>query len=143
MGALIVGIWGRYIGGRGVNIVIIGGSLIGVIVALLQGYEVLICGCTTYITIGEWVRIGEVEVYWGLQLDKWSSIMVLVVLPISTVIQGYSIGYMRGDKHRGRFMYYLGLFTGLMVVLVTADNYLQLFVGWEGVGLCSYLLIGY
>ncbi len=129
MGAVIVGILGRYIGGKGINIVILLGTLIGVIVAILQGYEVLLCGATTYISIGEWVKIGEVEVYWGIQLDKISSIMVLVVLPVSMVIQGYSIGYMGGDKHRGRFMLYMGLFTALMVILVTADNYLQLFIG--------------
>ena len=129
MGAVIVGILGRYIGGKGINIVILLGTLIGVIVAILQGYEVLLCGATTYISIGEWVKIGEVEVYWGIQLDKISSIMVLVVLPVSMVIQGYSIGYRGGDKHRGRFMLYMGLFTALMVILVTADNYLQLFIG--------------
>lgn len=129
MGALIVGLLGRYIGGKGVNIVIMGGSLIGVIVGLLQGYEVILCGAATYISLGEWVNIGEVVVKGGIQLDKISSIMVIVVLPIATIIQGYSIGYMGDDKHKGRFMCYLGLFTGLMVILVTADNYLQLFVG--------------
>ena len=143
MGAIIVGLLGRYIGRRGISVVVLVSSLIGVLVGLLVGYEVVLCGATVYITIGEWVRIGDIVVKWGVQIDKISSIMVLVVLPISTIIQGYSLGYMQGDKHKGRFMFYLCLFTGLMVVLVTADNYIQLFIGWEGVGLCSYLLIGY
>ena len=143
MGAVLGGVMGRRLGGVGVIVTVIVGSMVGVMVSLLQGYEVLLCGASTYVELGDWVRVGVLEVRWGMQVDRVIIVMVLVVIPVATVIEVYALGYMGGDKHVGRFMTYMGLFTGLMVVLVTADNYMEMFVGWEGVGLCSYLLIGY
>lgn len=79
----------------------------------------------------------------GLQIDVISSVMLIVVTSVSSLVHIYSTGYMKGDPHVPRFMAYLSLFTFLMIVLVTSDNYLQLFIGWEGVGVCSYLLINF
>ena len=93
--------------------------------------------------IFNWISSGNFNVNWSINIDPLSSIMLVVVSLISSLIHFYSIGYMEHDPHKPRFMAYLSLFTFSMLVLVTADNFLQLFFGWEGVGLCSYLLIGF
>jgi len=81
--------------------------------------------------------------YWGFYFDPLTSVMLVIITLISTLVHFYSVSYMSEDPHIIRFMSYLSLFTFFMVILVTADNFLQLFVGWEGVGLCSYLLINF
>lgn len=78
-----------------------------------------------------------------MQFDGLTAVMLIVVTGVSSLVHIYSTGYMGEDPHVPRFMSYLSLFTFLMIVLVTSDNYVQLFVGWEGVGLCSYLLINF
>ncbi len=93
--------------------------------------------------IYEWVNSGNFVANWSVNIDPLSSIMLVVVSSISFLVHFYSIGYMRHDPHKPRFMSYLSLFTFSMMVLVVSDNFLQLFFGWEGVGLCSYLLIGF
>lgn len=90
-----------------------------------------------------WMQVEFFEVSWGLQLDSLSLVMMSVVAFVSLMVHIYSVGYMKGDPGVPRFMAYLSLFTFFMLTLVTAPNLLQLFFGWEGVGLCSYLLIGY
>src|SRR5437660_10150 len=90
-----------------------------------------------------WIVAGGVDVDWSLRLDTLSGVMMLVVSVVSAMVHIYSIGYMHGDPGIPRFMAYLSLFTFFMLALVTANNFVQLFFGWEGVGLCSYLLIGY
>ena len=90
-----------------------------------------------------WIHSGTLEVDWTIRVDPLSGIMMFVVSTVSTLIHIYSIGYMSHDPHVPRFMSYLSLFTFFMLALVTADNFLQLFFGWEGVGLVSYLLIGF
>ncbi len=90
-----------------------------------------------------WIDSGAMEVSWAIKLDTLSTVMLLMVTVVSTVIHVYSIGYMHHDTSIPRFMCYLSLFTFFMLMLVTADNLVQLFFGWEGVGLCSYLLIGF
>ncbi len=90
-----------------------------------------------------WIDSGAMEVSWAIKLDTLSAVMVFMVTVVSTVIHVYSIGYMHHDTSIPRFMCYLSLFTFFMLMLVTADNLVQLFFGWEGVGLCSYLLIGF
>lgn len=90
-----------------------------------------------------WIQVEFFEVSWGLQLDSLSLVMVAIVTFVSFMVHVYSIGYMKGDPGIPRFMAYLSLFTFFMLALVTAPNLLQLFFGWEGVGLCSYLLIGF
>ena len=93
--------------------------------------------------IFEWITSGEFTANWSINIDPLSSIMLVVVTFVSALVHIYSIGYMSHDPHKPRFMSYLSLFTFSMLALVVSDNFLQLFFGWEGVGLCSYLLIGF
>ena len=93
--------------------------------------------------IFEWISSGSFNANWSINIDPLSSVMLVVVTFISALVHIYSIGYMSHDPHKPRFMSYLSLFTFSMLALVVSDNFLQLFFGWEGVGLCSYLLIGF
>jgi NADH-quinone oxidoreductase subunit L len=95
------------------------------------------------VTLFPWIISGELKVDWGLRIDTLTAVMLVVVTTISAFVHLYSIGYMEEDPHRPRFFSYLSLFTFAMLMLVTADNLVQLFFGWEGVGLMSYLLIGF
>ncbi len=95
------------------------------------------------VTLFPWIISGELKVDWGLRIDTLTAVMFVVVTTISAFVHLYSIGYMEEDPHRPRFFSYLSLFTFAMLMLVTADNLVQLFFGWEGVGLMSYLLIGF
>lgn len=90
-----------------------------------------------------WIHVDSFKVTWGLQIDSLSLVMMIIVTFISLLVHVYSVGYMKGDPGVPRYMAYLSLFTFFMLTLVTAPNLLQMFFGWEGVGLCSYLLIGY
>ena len=93
--------------------------------------------------LASWITSGDFTANWTLRVDALTSVMLVVVTWVSAVVHLYSIGYMSHDSHRQRFMAYLSLFTFFMLMLVTSDNLVQLFLGWEGVGLCSYLLIGF
>ncbi|YP_001031202.1 NADH dehydrogenase subunit 5 (mitochondrion) [Amphimedon queenslandica] len=141
--AIISGLWGRKIGTRGA------GRLTSTCIILCWGvsciilYEVCLNGAATYIQLWKWFDFELLTVSFGLQIDVISSVMLIVVTSVSLLVHIYSTGYMKGDPHVPRFMAYLSLFTFLMIVLVTSDNYLQLFIGWEGVGVCSYLLINF
>ena len=90
-----------------------------------------------------WIISGDLKVDWALRIDTLTAVMLVVVTTVSAFVHLYSIGYMEEDPHRPRFFSYLSLFTFAMLMLVTADNLVQLFFGWEGVGLASYLLIGF
>lgn len=90
-----------------------------------------------------WILSGDLQVYWTLRVDTLTAVMLVVVTTVSSLVHLYSIGYMDEDPYRPRFFGYLSLFTFAMLMLVTADNLVQLFFGWEGVGLASYLLIGF
>src|SRR6478672_2751036 len=90
-----------------------------------------------------WIYSADLKVDWGIRVDTLTAVMLVVVTSISAFVHLYSIGYMNDDPHRPRFFTYLSLFTLAMLMLVTADNLVQLFFGWEGVGLMSYLLIGF
>lgn len=93
--------------------------------------------------ITKWINVDSVSINWSIYVDQLTAIMFLLVTFVSSVVHIYSLGYMKDDKNLPKFLSYLSLFTFCMLVLVSADNFLQLFFGWEGVGLCSYLLIGY
>src|SRR5437879_6178021 len=95
------------------------------------------------IAIMPWINSGDLQVAWALRVDTLTAVMLVVVNTISSLVHLYSIGYMDEDPYRPRFFSYLSLFTFAMLMLVTADNLVQLFFGWEGVGLASYLLIGF
>lgn len=100
-------------------------------------------GLVYKINILPWIVSGDFAANWTLRVDALTAVMLIVVTGVSTVVHFYSIGYMSHDPHQPRFMAYLSLFTFFMLMLVTSDNLVQLFLGWEGVGLCSYLLIGF
>ena len=111
--------------------------------SLLIFSDVVINGNEKTIMLFSWINSGSMVVNWSLQFDQLSSVMLLVVNSVSCVIHFYSIGYMRDDKSIPRFFSLISLFTFFMLILVTSDNLVQLFFGWEGVGLTSYLLIGF
>jgi NADH-quinone oxidoreductase subunit L len=97
----------------------------------------------TKVLVLEWIHSGPLALDWVLRVDTLTAVMLVVVTTVSSLVHVYSIGYMADDPHRARFFAYLSLFTFAMLMLVTADNFLQMFFGWEGVGLASYLLIGF
>ncbi len=113
------------------------------ILAILIFYNGIVNNDYGNYLIFEWVSSGEFVVNWSINIDPLSAIMLVVVSVVSFLVHFYSIGYMRHDPDKPRFMAYLSLFTFSMMILVVSDNFLQLFFGWEGVGLCSYLLIGF
>ena len=100
-------------------------------------------GKTYEYPIFNWLTSGTLKLHWSIYVDSLTAVMLVVVNSVSALVHIYSIGYMSHDPHKPRFMSYLSLFTFMMLSLITADNFLQLFFGWEGVGLASYLLIGF
>ncbi len=106
-------------------------------------YDIAIAHNQLTITIARWIDSANFVANWSLRFDTLTAVMLIVVTSVSSCVHIYSIGYMHNDNARARFMAYLSLFTFAMLMLVTADNLLQLFFGWEGVGVASYLLIGF
>nr|YP_009113374.1 NADH dehydrogenase subunit 5 [Dendrophyllia cribrosa]AEZ51018.1 NADH dehydrogenase subunit 5 [Dendrophyllia cribrosa] len=143
VGALVAGVGGRKLGEKGAGILTSSCLIISLSWSVLVFYEVILSFSTTHIKLWRWLDSDLLTVYFGLQFDSLVAIMLLVVTTVSTLVHIFSTAYMAGDPHIPRFMSYLSLFTFLMVVLVSSDNYVQLFIGWEGVGLCSYLLINF
>jgi NADH-quinone oxidoreductase subunit L len=143
IGALIVGLLGRALGPRPSEIITT--SLVGIAAVLswIALWRVGFGAETARIPVLRWVTSGELDVSWALRIDTLTAVMLVVVNTVSGLVHLYSIGYMHEDDSRPRFFAYLSLFTFAMLSLVTADNFLQLFFGWEGVGLASYLLIGF
>lgn len=117
--------------------------IISAILSFFIFYEGLLNNKYNNHKIFTWIDSGDFKVNWSINIDPLSSVMIVVVTFVSALVHIYSIGYMSKDPHKPRFMAYLSLFTFSMLSLVVSDNFLQLFFGWEGVGLCSYLLIGF
>ena len=143
LGALIAGLFGRAIGDRPSELVTSGLLVIAAVLSWVVFVDVGLHGAVGKVTLMRWVTSGDLDVSWGIRLDTLTAVMLVVVNTVSAVVHVYSIGYMAEDPHRPRFFAYLSLFTFAMLMLVTADNFLQMFFGWEGVGLASYLLIGF
>ena len=141
--SIISGFFGRYIGDRNSEIVTSVLVSISAILSLYVLYEVIANNFQENIVIATWINSGSLNVNWSMNIDPLSAIMLVVVTSVSALVHIYSIGYMSHDPHKPRFMAYLSLFTFAMLMLVTSDNFIQLFFGWEGVGLCSYFLIGF
>jgi NADH-quinone oxidoreductase subunit L len=142
LGFLIAGIFGRWIGARGAEYVTCG--LLGVSFVLSWVAFVTVAGgADAHVAIGNWFTSGKLVAAWALRIDTLTAVMLVVVTTVSFLVHAYSIGYMSDDPSRPRFFAYLSLFTFAMLMLVTADNLVQMFFGWEGVGLMSYLLIGF
>ena len=143
LGSIIAGFWGRRLGDK--------------LSLYLTSTLLLISMTLSWITFGqlssnhvdkvyplmEWMNVGDFNVVWSLRHDMLSAVMMIVITTVSAMVHIYSIGYMSHDNSKPRFMSYLSLFTFAMLMLVTSDNLIQLFFGWEGVGLASYLLIGF
>ena len=143
LGAVIAGFFGRVIGDRGAYWVTSTFLCISALLSCVLFYNVALQGNPRTVELVQWVNSGVFEFAWSLRVDTLTAVMLIVVTVVSAVVHVYSIGYMAHDRSIPRFFAYLSLFTFFMLMLVTADNLIQLFFGWEGVGLCSYLLIGF
>ncbi len=141
--SIISGFFGRYIGDRNSEILTSVLVSVSAIISFFIFYNVIVNNYEENIVIATWINSGSLNVNWSMNIDPLSAVMLVVVTSISSLVHIYSIGYMSHDPHKPRFMAYLSLFTFAMLMLVTSDNFIQLFFGWEGVGLCSYFLIGF
>jgi NADH-quinone oxidoreductase subunit L len=155
IGALIAGLLGRLIGHRTSEYITTGLLIAAAVLSWIvfagfwfapeaaEGAHGAAHAVVQKVNVLEWIHSGGLELDWILRVDTLTAIMLVVVTTVSSLVHVYSIGYMAEDPHRSRFFAYLSLFTFAMLMLVTADNFLQMFFGWEGVGLASYLLIGF
>nr|YP_009547081.1 NADH dehydrogenase subunit 5 [Halichondria panicea]AYV91359.1 NADH dehydrogenase subunit 5 [Halichondria panicea] len=143
LSAIISGLFGRKIGTKGAGVLTSSCMVISALVSCCIFYETVLNSSAAYVKLWRWIDSELFTAYFGLQFDSLTATMLIVVTSVSALVHIYSTGYMSGDPHIPRFMSYLSLFTFLMIVLVTSENYVQLFIGWEGVGLCSYLLINF
>ncbi len=130
-------------GAKGAQILTVTSVSLSFIFSCIRFIDVGLNGKIILIPLLQWFNSGYFTCNWSIYLDSITVVMLIVVTSISTCVHIYSTEYMNADPHQPRFMSYLSLFTFFMLVLVTADNFIQLFVGWEGVGLCSYLLINF
>jgi NADH-quinone oxidoreductase subunit L len=143
LAAAIAGFFGRVIGDRGSQVVTCGALVLSAIFGILVFQQIMGQSAPQVATLATWISSGGVDVAWSLRLDTLSGVMILVVTIVSAMVHIYSIGYMAHEHGKPRFMAYLSLFTFFMLMLVTANDFVQMFFGWEGVGLCSYLLVGF
>ena len=141
--SIISGFFGKFIGDRNSEIITSLLVSISAVFSCMVLYEVIQNQYEDNIIIATWINSGSLDVNWSMKIDALSAVMLVVVTSVSALVHVYSIGYMSHDPHKPRFMAYLSLFTFAMLMLVTSDNFIQLFFGWEGVGLCSYFLIGF
>ena len=141
--ALTVGIFVRVIHARLAQIITCGALVTSGVCAGFVFNDVALLGHLHKFRLLDWIDSGDFKANWSIRIDVLTAVMLVVVTWVSAVVHIYSVGYMHEDDHRQRFMSYLSLFTFCMLMLVTSDNLIQLFFGWEGVGLCSYLLIGF
>ena len=143
IGAAVTGLFGRVLGDRPSQIISCGAMGLAALAAIFVFINVVMNGEVQHIYLFNWMTSGAFQVDWALRIDELTAMMVFTVSIVSFLIHVYSIGYMSHDSSIPRFFSYLSLFTFFMLALVTSDNFLQLYFGWEGVGLVSYLLIGF
>ena len=143
LGAIVSGFLGRKIGVTGSQIVTSGAVIITTILATVVFLEVGFSGIPVSLHLIRWIDSESLNVFWGFNFDSLTVSMLIPVLIVSSLVHLYSIGYMSHDPHNQRFFSYLSLFTFMMIILVTSNNFLLMFVGWEGVGICSYLLVSF
>ena len=143
LGSIVSGFFGRKAGVAGTQLIACTCIILTVILSIITFIEVGFDKVTVSINLFEWIVTEEFNLNWTFQFDSLTISMLIPVLIISSLVHIYSIGYMNSDPHNQRFFSYLSLFTFMMIILVTANNYLLMFVGWEGVGVCSYLLVNF
>ena len=143
VGAIFAGLLGRFTGPRPAEVITTTLVLITALLSWLAFYQVAIGGEEQRIELLRFITSGDLKAVWSLRIDTLTAVMLVVVTTVSGLVHLYSIGYMEEDTGRPRFFAFLSLFTFAMLALVTADDFVQLFFGWEGVGLASYLLIGF
>ena len=143
LGSFISAFFYKRIGDRTCQIITSAFIVTGAILSSIILLETIKTGKVYEYPIFNWITSGSLKLNWSIYVDSLTAVMLVVVNSVSALVHIYSIGYMSHDPHKPRFMSYLSLFTFMMLSLITADNFLQLFFGWEGVGLASYLLIGF
>nr|YP_010259472.1 NADH dehydrogenase subunit 5 [Stachybotrys echinatus]UIX25768.1 NADH dehydrogenase subunit 5 [Stachybotrys echinatus] len=143
LGSIVSGFFGRKVGVTGSRLLSCLSIIITTILAIISFFEVGLNNNPVSINLFKWLDSESFNIVWNFQFDSLTVSMLIPVLIISSLVHLYSIGYMSHDPHNQRFFSYLGLFTFMMIILVTGNNYLLMFVGWEGVGVCSYLLVSF
>ena len=143
LGSIVSGFFGRKVGVSGAQLVTCLSVIITTFIAVIGFFEVGLNNIPVSFSLFRWVDSESLNVMWGFNFDSLTVSMLIPVLIVSSLVHIYSIGYMSHDPHNQRFFSYLSLFTFMMIVLVTANNFLLMFVGWEGVGVCSYLLVSF
>ncbi|HEY0105141.1 MAG TPA: NADH-quinone oxidoreductase subunit L [Rhizomicrobium sp.] len=139
----IAGLFGRVIGARASELVTTGALFAAAALSVAAFYDTTMLGHSHIVQILPWIYSGDLRVDWTIRVDALTGVMLVVVTGVSSLVHLYSIGYMADDDGRPRFFSYLSFFTFAMLMLVTSNNFLQMFFGWEGVGVASYLLIGF
>lgn len=142
-GSLLALTCGRWIGAKGASILTTGCVGISALLSWIVFYEVAFCESPCLIKAGSWIESELFDASWGFLFDSLTVVMCLVVTTVSSLVHLYATSYMSEDPHLPRFMGYLSIFTFFMLVLVTSDNFIQMFLGWEGIGLASFLLINF
>jgi NADH-ubiquinone oxidoreductase chain 5 len=143
LGSIAAGFFGRKIGVSGAQLITSTSIIVTTLLAIVTFFEVGLNNIPTSINLFRWIDSESLNVLWGFNFDSLTVSMLIPVLIVSSLVHVYSIGYMSHDPHNQRFFSYLSLFTFMMIILVTSNNFLLMFVGWEGVGICSYLLVSF
>lgn len=143
LSSIVVGFGGRFLGFNGSSLISCGSILLSCVFSWKVFFEYISTNQYYVFTLLPWIESGLFSCNWGFLFDSLTFVMLIVITTISLLVHIYSTEYMKHDPHFARFMAYLSLFTFFMLILVTANNFLQMFVGWEGVGFCSYLLINF
>jgi NADH-quinone oxidoreductase subunit L len=143
MAFMVAFLFGKVIGDKGAQLITCVSVITAAILSCALFLDVVRDGNVRVTDVATWISSGSFQADWSLRVDQLSVVMMCVVTIVSACVHVYSVGYMSHDKSQARFMSYLSLFTFAMLMLVTSDNLLQLFFGWEGVGVASYLLIGF
>ena len=143
LGSIVSGFFGRKIGVSGAQFITCTSIIATTLLAIIAFFEVGLNNIPVSINLFRWIDSESLNVLWGFHFDSLTVSMLIPVLIVSSLVHIYSIGYMSHDPHNQRFFSYLSLFTFMMIILVTANNFLLMFVGWEGVAICSYLLVSF
>ena len=143
LGSIVSGFFGRKVGVTGAHIITCTSVITTTLLAIVAFFEVGFNNIPVTIHVARWLDVESLYVLWNFRFDSLTVSMLIPVLIVSSLVHIYSISYMSHDPHNQRFFSYLSLFTFMMIILVTGNNYLIMFVGWEGVGVCSYLLVNF